>query len=339
MKLLIITQKVNKNDPILGFFHGWIIEFAKHFESITAICLEKGEYNLPANVKVLSLGKESGISRPKYLYNFYKYIWQERGNYDAVFVHMNPIYVLLGGLIWKFLSKKIYLWYTHKNVDLKLKIAVSFSSKVFSASKESFRYKTNKLTIMGHGIDTKIFCPRTDHLIDGHKIISVGRISITKNQHLLIEAFGLLVKNFPDVRLIIVGDAITDGDFAYKKQIIDRLMDLGLSNRVIFEGSVIPEKIVNYYRDADIFINLSSTGSLDKVVLESMASGNKILTSNEAFSSILPKENLTSNDPRIIADSIRYLFNAPKNESLRKIILSHHELGNLVDNLSKSIMK
>jgi glycosyltransferase involved in cell wall biosynthesis len=116
-------------------------------------------------------------------------------------------------------------------------------------------------------------------------------------------------------------------------------MDLGLSNRVIFEGSVIPEKIVNYYRDADIFINLSSTGSLDKVVLESMASGNKILTSNEAFSSILPKENLTSNDPRIIADSIRYLFNAPKNESLRKIILSHHELGNLVDNLSKSIMK
>ena len=47
MKLLIITQKVNKIDPILGFFHGWIIEFAKHFESITVICLEKGEYNLP----------------------------------------------------------------------------------------------------------------------------------------------------------------------------------------------------------------------------------------------------------------------------------------------------
>ena len=27
MKLLVITQKVDKNDAILGFFHRWLIEF------------------------------------------------------------------------------------------------------------------------------------------------------------------------------------------------------------------------------------------------------------------------------------------------------------------------
>src|SRR3989344_6741688 len=57
MRLLIVTQKVDKNDPVLGFFHRWIEKFAKNFERVTVICLGKGEYNLPANVKVLSLGK------------------------------------------------------------------------------------------------------------------------------------------------------------------------------------------------------------------------------------------------------------------------------------------
>ena len=90
MKLLIITQKVDINDDVLGFFHRWLEEFAKHCEKITVICLEMGEYKLPENVKVLSLGKEDRVSKLKYIWRFYKYIWQEQKNYDKVFVHMNP---------------------------------------------------------------------------------------------------------------------------------------------------------------------------------------------------------------------------------------------------------
>ncbi|MCA9353483.1 hypothetical protein KC842_01250, partial [Candidatus Nomurabacteria bacterium] len=100
-KILIITQIVDKNDPILGFFHSWILEFAKNFESVIVVCLKKGEYNLPSNVEVLSLGKEEGVSRIKYLTRFYKYIFSKKNNYDSVFVHMNPIYVILGGVFWK----------------------------------------------------------------------------------------------------------------------------------------------------------------------------------------------------------------------------------------------
>src|SRR3989344_7009072 len=75
MQLLIITQTVDKNDPILGFFHRWIEEFAKNFEKVTVICLEMCEHHLPKNVKVLSLGKEAGRSKFQYLFRFYKYIW------------------------------------------------------------------------------------------------------------------------------------------------------------------------------------------------------------------------------------------------------------------------
>ena len=122
-KLLIITQKVDKNDSVLGFFHGWILEFAKNYEELIVICLEKGEYDLPDNVKVLSLGKEDNVSKFVYLIRFYKYILQNRKNYDNVFVHMNVEYVILGGLVWKILRKKIGLWYMHKSVTLKLRLA------------------------------------------------------------------------------------------------------------------------------------------------------------------------------------------------------------------------
>src|SRR5690349_983344 len=101
MRLLIITQKVDSKDPILGFFHRWIVEFAKNTTKVSVVCLSKGVFNLPSNVSVYSLGKERGGNRISYTYNFFRYIWTLRHEYDAVFVHMNPIYVLLGGFFWK----------------------------------------------------------------------------------------------------------------------------------------------------------------------------------------------------------------------------------------------
>lgn len=61
MKLLIITQTVNTEDPVLGFFVRWIEEFAKHAETVEVICLKEGSHAfLPSNVRVYSLGKKRG---------------------------------------------------------------------------------------------------------------------------------------------------------------------------------------------------------------------------------------------------------------------------------------
>src|SRR4051812_38865336 len=97
MKLLITTQKVDKNDPEFLFFYRWIEEFATKFSLVTVICLEERKHDLPANVKVFSLGKEQGESKLKYIKRFFSLIWAERANYDSVFVHMNPEYAVLGG--------------------------------------------------------------------------------------------------------------------------------------------------------------------------------------------------------------------------------------------------
>ena len=60
MKLFIVTQIVDRNDPVLGFFIEWVRFLASEVESIELVGLKVGEYDVPENVTVHTLGKESG---------------------------------------------------------------------------------------------------------------------------------------------------------------------------------------------------------------------------------------------------------------------------------------
>ena len=340
MNLLIITQKADKNDPILGFFHRWIEEFSKQFENVIVICLYRGECSFPANVKVLSLGKEKGESKFKYIANFYRYTWGERKNYDKVFVHMNQVYVILGALLWKSLGKKITLWYTHRMVGTSLRIATALSDTIFTASKESFRLESEKVMVMGHGIDTDIFSPLgAQQAHDPYTILSVSRISSTKNQLVMAEAFAILKQRGFKGKLVFVGSPITASDEAYQKKVIEYIEKEGLKNEISFEGSSKPHLVINAYRNADLFINLSTTGSVDKAVLEAMACGLQIVTSNEAFKDIVPEKNYCSLQPSEIAEKILALSNEKADSALRQHVVEKNNIKNLIPAVSALIKK
>jgi glycosyltransferase involved in cell wall biosynthesis len=336
MKLLIITQKVDKNDSVLGFFHRWISEFSKHYDSVLVICLYKGEYSLPSNVKVISLGKESGVSRIKYIFNLYKYIWLMRHEYDRVFVHMNQIYILLGGLLWKLLSKDIYLWYTHKSVTASLKFAVYLVKGVFSASSESFRVPTKKLQVMGHGIDLDLFSMNTR--VDGKdstlKLITVGRISRSKDILTILKAISIVKDR---VRLEVLGGTQTIDDNLYLEEIKKYIVDNHLDDKVSLLGPMPQDKIIIYIKNADLFVHTSVTGSLDKAPLESLACGTLVVSCNDSFVPILEKYNLIfkSGDPQSLANVILNFKNDVQVKiELRKYIESQHSLVKLISNLS-----
>jgi glycosyltransferase involved in cell wall biosynthesis len=259
MRLLIITQTVNTEDSVLGFFVRWIEEFAKHAEHVEVICLQEGKHQLPQNVRVHSLGKETSASRLTYLVNFYRYIWRLRHEYDAVFVHMNPEYVVLGGLLWRLWGKRVALWYTHKNVDLKLRIATLFANHIFTASKESFRLKSTKVEVTGHGIDTDFFSPDPS-IPRGDWYLSVGRLMPSKDHRMaIVEA-----RNDSE-KLRIIGTGPERDDLeAYARS---------MGAQVEFVGGLSQVALRDEYRKAKLLIHTSKTGSLDKVVLEALACG------------------------------------------------------------------
>lgn len=285
MRLLIITQKVDKNDDVLGFFHGWIHEFAKHCEQVLVVCLEKGEYDLSENVRVLSLGKEEGVSRAKYLFRFYRYIWNERKNYDVVFVHMNQIYVLLGGFFWRIIGVRVGLWYIHRAKTLSLWIAEKFANVIFTATSESFQIKSTKLHFMGQAIDIEKF-RRTIIKTTKDKpfrIVSVGRITAIKNLDTLVRATKILKDRGYELLVELVGTTVTRQDEMYKIALHELVSALKLQAEVSFVGSIPNNQIASHYWNNHLSLNLCPTGGMDKAVLESMAAGTPAIVSNEAF--------------------------------------------------------
>lgn len=337
MKLLIITQKVDKNDDVLGFFHDWIREFSKYAEKITVICLYKGEFDLPANVRVLSLGKEIGASRAKYLLNFYRYILAERENYDSVFAHMNTEYVLLGGWLWRLLGKRVALWYAHGAVTWKVRVAEFFSHVVLSSSKTGFRMPSTKLMLTGQGIDTDLFRPDSIRKNDSTlRILSVGRIAPIKHYEQMIESAAILNDRNISFEMTIAGQPLTDKDQRYLKSLQEQVAKNNLNSKIHFIGSVPFRKVAELYRKHDLFINVSDTGSLDKAVLEAMASGLIILTANEAYKDIIPPQYFLSHNPEKIAASIIRAANSEK-ISLREYVIKNHGLKAFIAKIAKSL--
>ncbi|OGZ08383.1 MAG: hypothetical protein A3C13_01645 [Candidatus Lloydbacteria bacterium RIFCSPHIGHO2_02_FULL_50_11] len=345
MRLLILTQKIDKNDDVLGSFHRWIAEFAKHSEEVLAVGLSVGEHHFPKNVRVFSLGKESGVSRLRYLWNFYRLILRERKNYDAVFVHMNPEYVILGGIPWRMMGKKVGFWYTHKNVDLKLRLATHCADVIFSASPESFRINTPKCHIVGHGIDTARFLG-IKRIPDGiFRVLSIGRLSRTKGYSTLLGALDMLKDEGIPFETQVVGGPATEEDKVYVNELKGEISRRGLEKTLGLVGPVPHNKIEPYLASADLFVNMSGTGSLDRAVLEAMASGIPALTSNEGLRTTLAGFEETcmfkEGDAKDFAEHICAFMQMPEDdrrklgERLREVVEKSHNLKKLIPQVLK----
>ncbi|MDB5194420.1 MAG: hypothetical protein JWN50_434 [Parcubacteria group bacterium] len=285
MKLLIVTQKVDRNDPVLGFFHGWIIEFSKYYEKVSVICLEEGTHDLPANVSVYSLGKEKGVSRVGYASNFYRYIWSLRKEYDVVFVHMNPEYVILGGELWKMLHKKIALWYVHRQVDPKLRIATFLSDIIFTSARESFGIKSSKVRFVGHGIDVDKFPAAVADFSEPLRILHLGRITKIKHIDTVLKASKLLIDRgirIGDIRM--TGAPVMPEDRDYKTTLQALARELGIQDLLTWDESNDDAKT---FTASTISINAAPDGGMDKAVLGSLAAGHPAFVSNKAFKGVL----------------------------------------------------
>lgn len=290
-KILIIAQKIDLDDPVLGFFHSWIKGLSKYYEKTTAIGLSVGRYDL-TNIKVLSLGKESGESRIKYIKNFYKYIWQERENYDSVFVHMNEEYPLLGGWLWKLLGKKVYMWRNHHAGSVRTDIAAIFCNNVFCTSKFSYTAKYKKTILMPVGVDLENFDKESqvsmdtkgNRNIDKNNLLFLGRISETKRADLFIEGIKKLNADGVKATGDIYGSPPTGSESYY-----ERLKKDAPSYIRFYPGtksSEAPAIFLSHY----IFVNLSSNGMYDKTIFEAMISGCLVVVSNDNLIGQIPDD-------------------------------------------------
>ena len=339
MKILIITQVLDQKHPNLGFFVRWVLEFARQMEQVTVICLEEGVHHLPENVTVYSLGKEKRRSKILYILKFYRAILKARDEYDVVFVHMNPEYVILGSFIWRLLHKKVGLWYLHKHVGVRLKLATFFTHVIFTASKESFRLSSPKIHIVGHGIDTDFFPELTREAKDIFNIVSIGRLTPTKHHEIVIDAVQSMLSRGVLVTLTIVGGPGKPEDDAYVKKLEEQVRTAGYENEIRFAGAVPHADLPAYLYGSHVLAHTGDTGSLDKVALEAMASGLPVVSSNDSIVAMLkayPGLTFSKGNATELAgalEKIRVLTQKERDEigaSLRELVRAEHSLPRLV---------
>jgi glycosyltransferase involved in cell wall biosynthesis len=332
MKLLVTTQAVDRDDPVLGFFHGWLLEFAKHFERIDVICLRKGVYSLPPHVHVHSLGKEEGVNRIKYVARFYYYFSKVFFLYrpDYVFYHMGAVYNVLGApffLLRKWSNTKFYWWKTHGKVKaLKETLALTFIDKVFTAS---FDRKTDKVVVVGHAIDTERFTSRDTAVHTPSACLMVGRIVPIKKIEVALRAFARIA-NQTSLSLRLVG---SPDNTKYEETLKQYCGEHALT-MVHFLGSRKQTEMPALYDDAGILLHPAYEAGFDKAVLEAMATGVIPLTSIPSFEPILSPYNLfiPPEDDGGYADAMLRIIKMSDDErktlrdTLRTIVVSGHSV-------------
>ena len=98
-------------------------------------------------------------------------------------------------------------------------------------------------------------------------LLFVGRLGQEKNVGFLLEAFLQVYREFPHIRLFLVGGGPEE------KALKDRVEREGLAGRVIFTGKIPKEEVAAYYAGADLFVFASVTETQGLVIAEAKAAG------------------------------------------------------------------
>ena len=177
-----------------------------------------------------------------------------------------------------------------------------------------------------------------------NKLLCVGRISPEMGVHVLLEAFELVIRQFPDATLTIVGpewisprgditDLSLDKDVIaglepfyngrYLEQLRERLSPAA-AERITFAGLVAHHDVPSFYEAADIYVCPSLYESFGVSVVEAMAASLPVVATRVG---VVPelithrRNGLTvdANNAQAIADAIGELF---QNPALRHSIAS-----------------
>lgn len=348
MKLVFVTQVLDRRDAVLGFVHRWVRGLADAAEAVRVVALEVGDTTgLPGNVSFTQIGRRGAIGRFLRYRRALKSAFGSDG-FDGLLTHMVPRYSTLAAAYARGVPH--FLWYTHKGVDRRLLRALEVVDGAFTASEESLRVDSPKKIVTGHGIDADHFDVGTSSAGEGSiRLLSVGRLTPAKDPMTVVEAVDDLRRDGRDVTLTWAGAALAPGDDEYGDMLKRAIDGRDLAGAVNFVGEVGYPDVPALYRDCDVFVNASRTGSVDKVVLEAMAARRSFVSCNESIPPLLRAAlgagasrdayRFEPGDSRALARSIESWADMVPDrraacvERLAQYVREHHDVDRLMQRL------
>jgi len=208
---------------------------------------------------------------------------------DPDMIHIQAISIAIPGLLSKIFLKKPYIvwgrgsdvYLPDKFTKLTSKMVLNNASAVIALNEDmkikmSNICKKDEIVILPNGIELEKF--KDIYLMEQESIkktiIFVGTLKSVKGVKYLIKAMKIITEKSPDTSLLIVGDG------QEKEKLETLVQELNLQNSIRFAGKVTNEQIPKYMAQADLFVLPSLSEGFPLVVVEAMASGLPIVTTN-----------------------------------------------------------
>lgn len=133
------------------------------------------------------------------------------------------------------------------------------------------------------------------------------------NPSLAPRLLALLVKDFPDVRLTMIGPDKGDGSLDLTQNVAE---ELGVADRISYAGAVSKERVPEALQSGDIFINTTNIDNTPVSMIEALACGLCVVSTNVGgIPYLLANEEdsllVPPNNPELMADAVRHLLTEP----------------------------
>lgn len=346
MNLLIINFVMDPRSQVLSWQTKVAFSLSKNFDKVFVLTHGKkniADSEVPNNLEIIIfplffLKAPMRWLGGKYLINFWLLNLQRKYRFDRCFIHMNFEWAIYLNPFFKLFKIPVIIWYAHGSVTKKLELAHKYATRIVSSTIEGFRLPSNKLTLIGQSVDIEKYKLITLKQRSSN-LIYVGRISERKNLNKIIDVLNLVVKDgtHKNIKLIIVGEGLTDEDKSYKIKLLQQIESLDLQSNVIFKGHLLQDQIIDLYNDVFAHISFSSTGSLDKTLVEALAVGCPLLTSNDAMVKFLDESyhirpNKINEASVLVCSLYEKQLELDRNQ-FREIVIDKHDYNGFIKKL------
>ena len=185
-------------------------------------------------------------------------------------------------------------------------VLVGVSKENEALVKQYFDVSENKVACVNNGINLDRFS-RKDH--ENFTLINVARQDENKNQAVLLRCFAKLHKQDNTVKLLLLGNGPLHEEL--KKQ----AETLNISEAVVFTGNI--SNTEDYYAVSDMYVQTSHREAMPLSVLEAMAAGLPIVSTDVGGLKDVVKDNgilVPDNDEEALYQAILKIYRQTKEE-------------------------
>ena len=180
------------------------------------------------------------------------------------------------------------------------------------------QYRKRNISMLYHGVGTKIYKPRENTIRDNILFTICNLYSENAKRKRVketIEAFAIVLQQFPYYKLVIGGGSAGFKDDTRKKLVL-LTEKLGIKNKVIFTGSIPLDKKLHFYQTAKLFVQPSIYEGFGLAIAEAMACSTPVVVCRTgAVPEVVGNCGVyVTGNPESIADGIIRLLT---NEDLR----------------------